>query len=368
MSVGSVTSQPPDVAGAVTHALRRLSYYVRRNRGYYLLCVATILGYNAGFVAVPILVGRVIAVGETGLGRDEIALRCMVLIGIVAFAALMRFLSRTLVFNAAREVEYEIRNDLFSHLQRLPQSFFFRWRTGDLMSRCVNDLNSVRLLLGVGLLNLVQTPLMFVAVLAAMFVINAKLALLVLAPYPAFLLIARAFGRALHTRNLDTQVALAELSNRVQEAMAGISVIKAYAMEPEQEKRFDRANQALYRRHLRLVRVNGAMPAITGMIPAVAMFVVLIVGGRMIGAGALTVAEFFIFAMYIYQLTFPTFIMGWVVALVQRGAAAIQRIDEILSVEPSIADRPDVEPIEALRGEIEFRGFSFGYDGAGSGA
>ena len=365
MSATSSDTALADVAGAVAHALRRLSFYIRRNRGYYALCMVTILGYNAGFVAVPLLVGSAIAASAEGLGRDEIGLRCSLLLAVVLFAALMRYLSRTLVFNAAREVEYEIRNDLFAHLQSLPQSFFLRWRTGDLMSRCVNDLNSVRLLLGVGLLNVFQTPILFLGVLAAMFTINAKLALLVLLPYPAFVLIARGFGRALHIRNLDTQVGLADLSNQVQEAVAGISVVKAYAMEKVQEERFAEANEELYRRHLRLVRVNGAMPAITGTLPAIAMFVVLLVGWPMIGAGTLSIAEFFVFAMYIYQLTFPTFIMGWVVAIVQRGAAAMQRIDEILSVEPSIADRPDMVPVQALGGEIEFRGFGFTYlDGA----
>ncbi|MGH0034301.1 MAG: ABC transporter ATP-binding protein [Myxococcota bacterium] len=350
--------ESPAMGQAVAHALRRLSVYIRRNRGFYGLCIATILAYNAAFVAVPRLVGWAITAAELGLGRDEITRRCGWLVAVVVVGALTRYFSRTLVFNAAREIEYEIRNDLFAQLQRLPQSFYASWRTGDLMSRCVNDLNSVRLMLGPGFLSIVQTPLMFALVFGTMAYMDPLLAGLVLLPYPAFVFIARAFGRSLHQRSLAMQEGLADLSNQVQESVAGISVVKAYAMEDVQARRFGQDNDALLDRHLRLVRVNGGMPAITSLLPALAMFVVLLVGGQRLESGSLGVGEFFTFAMYIFQLTFPTFIMGWVVALVQRGAAAMQRIDEILSVTPSIRDRDDVVSVGELRGEIEFRGLS----------
>jgi ATP-binding cassette subfamily B multidrug efflux pump len=360
----SATAAPLAAAprGSVGLALRRLGVYVRRNRGYYALCVAAILAYNVAFIGVPILVGRVIAAAEAGMPRAEIAERSLWLLGLVIFGAVVRACSRILVFNAAREVEYEIRNDLFAHLQRLPQSFYFRWRTGDLMSRCVNDLNSVRLLLGPALLTVIQTPVLLLGVFAAMFAMNPTLALLVAIPYPLFIAVARAFGRNMHASSLAVQAGLAEMSNQLQESIAGISVVKAYAMEEQQMRSFEGANQELWRRHLRLVRVNGAMPAITGLLPAAGMVIVLYYGGRTIAAGGMTLAAFFTFAMYIYQLTFPTFIMGWVVALVQRGAAAMQRIDEILSVEPSIADGADLAPLRSLRGEIEFRDLEFRYD------
>ncbi|MBW2272849.1 MAG: ABC transporter ATP-binding protein [Deltaproteobacteria bacterium] len=360
-SAAAVPVAVPPSEGSVRHALGRLSVYVRRNSVYYAVWAATTLAYVAGFVAVPLLVGSVVEAATEGLPTDELSRRCALLFAVAIARAVLRYFSRTLVFNAAREVEYELRNDLFAHLQRLPQSFYFHWRTGDLMSRCVNDLNSVRLLLGPGLLSVVQTPVLFVAVIVAMFTINAKLALLVLLPYPLFMLIARRFGAALFGRNLAVQQGLANLSNQVQESVAGISVVKAYAMEDEQMKRFSRENDSLLHRHLRLVQMNAGMPAITSLLPATAMFMVLLVGGREIEQGRMDVASFFTFAMFIYELTFPTFIMGWVVALVQRGAAAMQRLDEVLSVEPSIADRPDAVAPRPLHGEIEFRGLSFRY-------
>jgi len=342
-------------------ALLRLLHYVARNRVYYAAWAAVTVGYVAGFVGIPLLVGFAVEAVERGLPPRVVAERCLWIAAVALARAGLRYLSRVLVFNAAREIEYELRDDLFAHFQRLPQSFYLRWRTGDLMSRCVNDLNSVRLLLGPGLLTLLQTPLLYLAVFAAMFVLDVKLALLVLVPYPLFILLARAFGRRLHRANVAVQEGLAELGNQLQENLSGVAVIKAYAAEGPVARRFGSANGALYHRQLRLVGVNASLTALASLMPALAMWIVLWVGGREIQGGRMTLADFFTFAMYVYELTFPTMIMGWVVALVQRGAAAMGRIDQVLSVQPSIADRADVVPIKHLRGEVEFRDLCFAY-------
>jgi ATP-binding cassette subfamily B protein len=360
-----VSEAPP--RAPVRIALRRLRGYVLRNRGYYAIWTATTLAYVVGFVAVPMLVGWSVKAVVDGLPAQEVVRRVLWLTLVTLARAVVRYFSRTLVFNAAREIEYELRDDLFAHLERLPQSFYFRWRTGDIMSRCVNDVNAVRLLLGVGLLNVVQTPILYLAVVGAMLATNAKLALLVLIPYPAFIWIARSFGRAIHHWSLATQEGLAELSNQLQETISGIAVVKAYAMEGVTAARFEKANQELYRRQLGLVRANAAMPAIVTLLPAAAMWIILVVGGSQIADGRMHVDQFFTFAMYVYELTFPTFLLGWVVALVQRGAASMQRLDELLSETPAIADRPDAVAVRELRGEIGFRGLTFRYAGSDRG-
>ncbi|MFT5441465.1 MAG: ATP-binding cassette subfamily B multidrug efflux pump [Myxococcota bacterium] len=347
--------------GSVKHALRRLSVYIIRNRRYYAMWAVTTFGYIGAFVAVPILTGSVVQSAVEGASSSDLTLKCAMLFGVVLIRMLFRYFSRTMVFDAAREVEYEMRNDLFSHLQKLPQSFYFRWRTGDLMSRCVNDLNAVRLLLGPGMLSVLQTPVLFISVFIAMAAISLKLALFVMMPFPLFVLIARVFGTSMHARSLAAQVGLGDMSNQVQEAIAGISVVKAYAMEEEQQIRFKHSADELLSRQLRLVRINAGMPMIVGLLPAAAMCILLVVGGSYYNAGEINVGDFFTFSVFIFQLIFPTFIMGWVFAMVQRGAAAMQRIDEVLSVEPAIADAPDLEHVDALRGEIEFRNLSFRY-------
>jgi ATP-binding cassette subfamily B protein len=346
---------------SVRAAIARLSKYIASNRRYYAVWSMIMLGYVATFLIVPELTGRTVGAIENGEPADAIVRLAFWLAGVGVLGGLLRYYSRVLVFNAAREIEYEVRNDLFAHLQRLPQSFFLTRRTGDLMSRCVNDLNSVRLLLGPGLLSVVQAPLLYVGAFAMMFWMDWQLALLVLVPYPPFMLFARSFGRGLHRWNIEVQEGLGELSNHLQETISGISVVKTHAMEDITRDRFAKSNQSLFRKQLKLVRVSGAMPAIVGLLPSLAMLIVLWVGGTKILAGRMTTGDFFTFAMLIYQLTFPTFIMGWAFSLVQRGAAAMQRIDEVLTTEPSIADHPDAVAVERLRGEIEFRDLTFRY-------
>lgn len=364
-AAAAAPSDPHAIALSRRAMFRRLGAYMLREKRLYALGVATTLGYTACFVAVPILVGWSVQAVQDGLGGGEIARRTGWLAAVTVIRSVLRYFSRTEVFNAAREIEYALRNDLFAHLQRLPQSFFSHWRTGDLMSRCVNDLTAVRLLLGPGLLTVIQNPILFVATFGAMFAIDAWLAFLVLLPYPLFILIARAFGRAMHGSNLAVQVGQAELASQLQEAVSGIAVVKAYAMEDAVRRRFEAASDDLYHRVLRVVRVDGAMQAVVGLLPMLGMWVVFAVGGGEIRSGRMQLADFFTFTMYIYELTFPTFIMGWVFALVQRGTAAMHRIDEVLAVEPAIADRPDALPVPALRGDIEFRDLTFRYGDVG---
>ncbi len=350
--------------GSVRAAISRLSHYIRAERFYYSLWAVITIIYVGAFLGVPYLTGKTVDAIATGESDDRV-LNYAIALALVGLASGgLRYVSRVFVFNAARQVEYEMRNDLFAHFQRLPQSFYFRWRTGDLMSRCVNDLNSVRLLLGPGLLSVIQTPLLLLGAFGMMLANDWQLALLVIFPYPLFLFIARGFGRGMHQWSIAVQEGLGELSNQLQETISGIAVVKSYAMEPVMERRFSGANQNLFTSHLRLVRVMSAMPAITGLLPMAGMLLVLWIGGNKVAAGRLSTGDFFEFSLLIYQLTFPTFIMGWTFALVQRGAAAMQRIDEVLAVEPSIADRDDVLRVDSLAGEIEFRGLTFHYPGS----
>lgn len=349
----------------VRHALRRLSVYLRRNARFYLLWFAVVLLYVASFNVVPLAVGWAIdGLVDERVPRAEVFRRCWILFGLALGGGLLRFYSRQLVFDAAREVEYEIRNDLFAHLQKLPQSFFFRWRTGDLMSRCVNDLNSVRMLLGPGLLSVAQSPILFVGAFIAMSTLSLKLAILMMLPYPGFILISRVMGARLYSRSLAAQQSLSSMSNFVQENIAGIAVVKAYAMERDQAERFEAANLDLRERALELVRVSATMPAVTGLLPAVGLALALWFGFGEIRAGKMGPGALFSFTIFARQLTFPTFIMGYAISLMQRGASAMQRIDEILSVEPSIRDESGSVALPAIAGRIEFRDLTFRYDDA----
>ncbi|MEM9175016.1 MAG: ABC transporter ATP-binding protein [Myxococcota bacterium] len=363
----SAVADPPIAAptegeSPVRHALRRLSFYLRRNWRYYLGWFVAVVAYVAIFVSIPRLVGFAIDdLIDPAVSAEAVIEQCWMLLGLALVGGLLRFFTRQLVFDAAREVEYEIRNDLFDHLQKQPQSFYFRWRTGDLMSRCVNDLNSVRLLLGPGLLSVAQSPILFLGAFVAMSTYSTTLAVVMILPYPLFIVVSRMIGARLFRRSLAAQESLASMSNLVQENIAGIGVVKAYAMEGDQAARFEEANDHLRSRQLALVRASSAMPAVTGLLPAVGLGMVLYLGLDMIAAGTLKPGALFAFTLYARVLTFPTMMLGYSVSLLQRGSSAMQRIDEILSIEPTIADHEAAIDPGELAGEVELRGLSFGY-------
>ena len=342
---------------------RRLRGYVVRNWRNYALGVVSTLVYVGFFALYPKTVQWAVEDLVAGVRGAELWSACALVAGVTLLRALSRFFSRVTIFNAAREIEFQLRNDLFAHLQRLPQSFYFSWRTGDLMSRAVNDLTAVRLMLGVGLLQVAQTPVMIISAVAMMAWIDVELTLWVLAPLPIFIFIARLFGRAMHSTNLAVQVGLADMSNHLQESVSGISVVKAYAMEATTDRKFGELAQNLYDRWMHAVKIQAGMPAITGLLPNIGMLMLFVIGGGKMMAGELTVGEFFAFFLFNIELTMPLFFIGWMFNLIQRGTASMQRIDEVLETEPAIADRPDMLDVREIGGEIEFRGLGFTYPG-----
>ena len=350
---------------------RRLGAYLLRNRRDYIVGVAVTIVYAGFFALFPKTVQWAIDALVAGSPARAVLGACALVAGTALLRSFFRFFSRVRIFNAARNIEFQLRDDLFAHLQLLPQSFYAKSRTGDLMSRAVNDLTSVRLLLGVGLLQLAQTPVMIGVALTMMSIMDLELTLWMVLPLPAFVLIARALGPAMHASNLAVQEGLAEMSNYLQENITGVAVVRAYAMRAVSEKRFGVLAQNLYARWMRAVRVQASMPALAGLLPNISMLVLFVVGGSKLLAGELGVGEFFAFFLFNAELTMPLFLIGWMFNLVQRGAASMQRIDEVLSTVPSIADREDVLNVRALRGEIEFNNLSFSYparDGEANGA
>jgi len=348
---------------------RRLWRYILRNRRDYLWGVAATLAYAAVFALFPLTVLWAVAALVDGEPAPQVLLRCLAVAGVAVARSGVRYFSRVLVFNAAREIEFQLRNDFFAHLLRMPQSFYRTWRTGDLMSRAVNDLTAVRLLLGLGLLNVAQTPVMLVTAIGMMFYLNAELTVWVMLPIPLFVLIARGFGRSMHASNLAVQEGLAEMSNQMQENISGIAVIKAYAVEAATGRRFAKLSRDLYERSMRAARLQGGMPALTGLLPNIGLLMIFVVGGNMMLSGQMGVPEFFAFVLYNTELSMPLFFMGWLFTLVQRGTASMQRIDEVLSLQPAIADAPAASTPRAPRsggldGEIEFRNLCFRYPGS----
>jgi ATP-binding cassette subfamily B protein len=344
----------------VSPGARLLSYVVRVRGRYALGAVVTVL-YAIAFQLPPLLVRDVVTRIEQGLGMAEVREGVLWLVAAALVLGVLRFVSRMALFRPARQIEYQIRNDLLAHLQRLPQSFFAAHRTGDLMSRAVNDINSVRLFLGMGLLNLVQTPVLYFAALGVMLSLDPWTTLVVVLPYPLFIVITRVFGRRIHDVSLRAQEQLGELSTAAQENAAGVLVVRAYTMEPREIARFDVENQRLYRSQVRLAWTMASMQPVVGLLPAVALMLVLVVGGLRVERGEAAAADLWAFAMYIFQLTMPTVMMGWVIAIAQRGLAALERLGEVLDTVPTIADRPDRVAVDLIEGAVTVRDLRFAY-------
>jgi ATP-binding cassette subfamily B protein len=331
-----------------------------RARGPYVVGSVLTIGYAILFQLIPLSVRSIVAaLGEPTVAAVGRPIAQLVLVSIVF--ALFRLGSRIVMFRVGREIEFRLRNDYFEHLQSLPQSFFNAHRTGDLMSRAVNDINSVRLFLGMGLLNIIQTPVLYLGAIGVMLSIDVRLALWVIAPFPLFILITRLFGRRMFAANLAGQEQLGRVSTMVQENASGVLVVRSYGIEDRERDRFLDENQGLFERMMRVGMVNITMQSTVGLLPAVTSGLVVLIGGRAVATGRLASEDLWVFWSYIGMLTFPTVLLGFVISIAQRGFAGLQRLGEVLDTVPSIQDRDDVVPMDRIRGAIELRDLSFSY-------
>ena len=340
--------------------LRRLLGYMSEEPVGYAVGALLTLGYAAVFQLIPLTVRSIVAALDT----PEVSAPIWRLVVISVVFAVFRMSSRIVMFRVGRQIEFRIRNDYFSHLQRLPQSFFHRHRTGDLMSRAVNDINSIRLFLGMGLLNVIQTPVLYVGALGVMLTIDPWMTMIVFGPYPLVIFVSRVFGRRMFAANLAGQEQLGRVSTLVHENASGVLVVRSYSLEERESARFEKENRTLFRRMMRVGFINISMQSSIGVLPATASALVLLAGGSAVTSGRLSQEDLWVFWIYIGMLIFPTMMLGFVISIAQRGFAALQRLGEILDTVPSIRDRPDRVDLEEIRGSVCLRGLSFRYPGA----
>ncbi len=285
------------------------------------------------------------------------------LVGLAAAAGVCRFLMRRIIIGASREVEFDLRNDFFSHLQRLPPAWFHANRTGDLMSRATNDLSAVRMMAGPAIMYSATTSITFVVAVALMLSISPVLTLVVLLPLPFVSVVVKWFGSAIYRRSEAVQEQLARMSAVVQEALAGVRVVRAYRREGVEVERFRGVNHEYLERSRRLVELQGAFHPSLGLFLGISGLLVLWVGSRYVIEGRMTMGEFVAFNAYVMMLAWPMIAFGWVTNMLQRGMAAWRRMLDILEVEPAIRDPERPVPVDAIRGAVEFRDVTFAYNG-----
>jgi ATP-binding cassette subfamily B multidrug efflux pump len=296
-------------------------------------------------------------------GHAAVAIRYGLYLALVALGAFaVRVLSRVVVFNAGRIAEYELRNSLLARLHRLGPSFYRRMSPGDIMSRATNDLTQVRLLLGFGALNVINTAFALVSALSVTLTISARLTLASLATFPALILVTRGFGRRLYGRTRANQEALGDMSAAVQSSLAGIRVVRAFSLEESEISRFERANRNYLDKSLSLARLRGSMGPAMQAISAVGMLVVFWYGGHLLLVGAIPPGGFLAFYRALARLTWPLMALGFLVGMVQRGRASYSRLKEIYDAAVDASDG-SVSSDRLSPRVLEIKGLCYAFDG-----
>ena len=349
-------------------SLRPLYPYLKKYRGGFLQGGLCVLLLNGIWVLFPQVIQRgVDYLKDGGRSTRQLAFYAFLLVVIALTKGVFQFLTRWIVIGISREIEFDLRNDLFEHLEGLSYSFYQRTRTGDVMARATNDLNAVRMLLGPAIMYSANTMVFTAAALAFMFKISPKLTMYAFLPLPVASIVIQYFGRQIHERFEKIQAMFSDISARAQENFSGARVIRAFVQEEPEIRAFEAANKEYIARSLRLVRLMGMLWPTLELMLGFAVVLVLWLGGREVLNGKISVGQFVAFLTYITQLTWPVIALGYVINLFQRGTASLVRINEIMTEQPEISDSPGVLAASVsgidLRGEIELRGLTFAYNG-----
>jgi ATP-binding cassette subfamily B protein len=333
----------------------------RTRLGIGLLCIFLT---NAFLLATPWVTKYAVDSLTESVTRQKLANYSGLIIGLAILRSTFLFYMRRLIIGISRQIEYAFRNELFTHLEKLSVSFYQKNKTGELMSRATNDLSNVRNLVGPAIMYTANTFITAVFAVVLMLRIDWKLTLLALVPLPVVSFSVRYFGKRIHDLTEESQAKLADLSARVQESLAGIRVVKAFVQETHEVAEFDRMNHELMDKNRQLIRVSSVFYPTMELMFGVAVVIVLWFGGRQVVEGAISIGDFVAFTLYLAMLTWPMIAFGWVVNLLERGRASMERLNYIFNSRPEIHDEKDVIKNFNVEGQIEFRNLSFAYNGA----
>ncbi len=341
-------------------AMRFLAY-AGRHRWNFVAGGLLLLATNGFQTAIPWFIKDGIEAVRAGAPTGVLLTAVQCLLGAAALQALTRVFSRTVIYQAGRDIEAELRDDLFAHLTRLSPSFYDRRRTGDILSRATNDTSDIRMFLGVGFLQLCNTFFTYAVTVGTMLAMNPRLTLYALIPYPILVVVFNRLSKGMHDRSLAMQSELGALSSQLQESLSGILLMKAYGREQAEAGAFERANARYREAALSLERLEGFAFPLVGALAGLATATLLGLGGREVSQGHITLGEFVAFNSYLGMLLWPTIGLGWILNVLQRGLAAMGRLEELFHHVPSIGDAPDCLEVRELEGDLELRNLCFSY-------
>jgi len=342
--------------------VRRLLHYFARYRRRLLLGAACVVGSAVFSLMKPLIIGRAVNVLGGGFTRADLVRFGLMLIGAAAVEGIFLYLQRSIIIGASRLIEYDMRNDFYQHLQRLPMRFYQEQRTGDLMSRATNDLASVRMLIGPAVMHSFSSLLVVGGSFAMMMRIEPRMALFALLAVPVVAGLVKYFGERIHQRFRSVQDYFGDISARVQENLAGVRVVRAFTREKSELETFKRMNHEYVNRNRALIRLTATFYPALHMLFGLMFVAVFFIGGRRMVAGQMTLGDFVAFQFYLGRMIWPLIALGWVMNLFQRGMASMKRLTEIWSVTPNPEEGEGTPATETPRGDLEIRNLTFAYD------
>jgi ATP-binding cassette subfamily B protein len=341
---------------------RKLKIYFVRYRWHLIAGLATLLVVDGLQLIIPQVIRWAIDdLTRGGVVRADLIKYGLLITGIALLIGFFRYFWRLMILGTARGIEEALRNRLFSHLQTLSLSFFQETKTGDLMAHATNDIDAVRMAVGMGLVAITDAIVLGASSIVFMILIDPSLTLFAIIPMPLIALVTTRFSSLVHSRFEDVQASFSKVTERVRESLAGIRVVKAFAQEEREKGKLGQIGQEYVGKNLRLIKVWGMFFPLIMLLANLGTVIVLWLGGRETIGGTITAGDFVAFMTYLGILTWPMMALGWVVNLIQRGSASMGRINRILDTQAEIADLPWVEPLPKVEGKIEFQDLAFSY-------
>lgn len=337
--------------------------YFKRYRSLFILGIIGLLAVDGFQIFIPWMIKDAIDLLTATPENYRSIIKYGVAIVLLAIGVgISRFLWRYYIIGISRRIETHLRNRFYSHLQKLPYTYFDQTSVGDLMAHATNDLEAVRMMCGMAIVASMDAGLLMIASLVMMLTIDMSLTAYVLIPMPVVTLIVLRLGPVMHSRFMKVQERFSEISEKAQETFSGIRVVKSFVQETKESQNFSDINAQYLKDNMRLVRVWGLMHPMIWTIGGVCGVIILLVGGNRVIEGEMTMGGFVAFNSYMGTLMWPMIAIGWVVNMYQRGKASLDRIQKILSIPPEIKDLPGSEDVR-LQGGVTFRNLSFSYDG-----
>jgi ATP-binding cassette, subfamily B, multidrug efflux pump len=325
------------------------------------LGIGCVLIANLGRMFGPIVLRDAVDDLTVGITRSKLLWYGAAFIAITIIAGIFVFLQQRLIPSAARSFEYDLSNDFYAHLQKLPQEFYQCSRTGDLMSRATSDLAASRMIVGGAVMYGANTIFAVALILPLMVSMDWRLTLLAFIPLPLVALATKIISKRIHEESTLVQEHYGTVSNRVQESLAGVRVMRAYVQEDAELLNFKKVNAELLRRNVRLIHLNCFFAPVVNFIIGLAFIAGVWYGGLLTLQGRLSIGQFLQFTLYLEFLIHPMLELGLIVNMYQRGMASMKRLHEVMSIEPAIADSAATDEVDVIKGEIEFRDLTYTY-------